>query len=136
MVIGLVFWGMDVVSQVSRLISRTTGLGLRAWISLTSRNAIPPSITFVSYSVLPSAERLMPCDGMLIVAIVNGLRGSVTSTARMPCPPPIQYVLPSGEKPLSWPTGPAAYSDSSVGWRQSVLTSYIDMTPGAVPAVP
>ncbi len=48
MVIGFVFCGMDDVSQVRRLISRTTGLGLRAWISETSRSAIPPSITLVS----------------------------------------------------------------------------------------
>ncbi len=65
----------------------------------------------------------MPCDGMLIVVSANGARGSVTSTGMMPCPPPIQNVLPSGEKPLSWPTGAAGNSDRSVGCRQSVPTS-------------
>ncbi|UTI66719.1 hypothetical protein NBH00_11030 [Paraconexibacter antarcticus] len=41
---GIAFWGIDAEAQVRRLISRTCGFGLRAWISLVSRIAMSPPV--------------------------------------------------------------------------------------------
>ena len=95
------------MSQVRRLISVARGTGLRACTSLTLSSVSPPSMAFVSYSVLPSSETFSPCANSLSVSSERGAFGLLTSTAMMPWPPPIQKVLPSGENPLSWPYGPA-----------------------------
>ena len=81
---GIAFCGMEAAVQVSRLISRACGSGLRAWISLVSRISRLP-FGSAMYARLPSPLSVIPCEKTLPCQTACGAFGSVTSIAVIDC---------------------------------------------------
>ena len=102
---GTVFCGIETVSQVMRLISRTCGSGLRSCTSATSRIAeVAVDRIGLEQRLAVGAEVQPVASSRCRTRRCTGSLGFVTSTAVMcPRPRPSQNVLPSGEKPLSCP---------------------------------